>query len=180
MGSDRFWCFSAHVKMPLDCLHHIVFCLRTGAFVAGAFPGATNELLRFCRVDQVLVQLSALVTELQLLFYHTCVMYFSSDSNYCHNGCRACCGDGFSVFSSDNGIVLTCGDGSVGCLGHGDWLSISRPRLIEALLRFDHVVLSTNATRSLTHSAQRNHCLLSLFAFQANEERKRKKERLGA
>jgi len=107
-------------------------------------------------------------------------MYFSSDSNYCHNGCRACCGDGFSVFSSDNGIVLTCGDGSVGCLGHGDWLSISRPRLIEALLRFDHVVLSTNATRSLTHSAQRNHCLLSLFAFQANEERKRKKERLGA
>lgn len=45
------------------------------------------------------------------------------------------------MFSSDNGIVLTCGDGSAGCLGHGDWSSISRPRLIEALLRFDHVVL---------------------------------------
>jgi len=56
-------------------------------------------------------------------------------------GCRACCGDGFSVFSSDNGIVLTCGDGSAGCLGHGDWLSISRPRLIEALLRFHYLVL---------------------------------------
>ena len=45
------------------------------------------------------------------------------------------------MFSSDNGIVLTCGDGSAGCLGHGDWSSISRPRLIEALLRLDHVVL---------------------------------------
>jgi hypothetical protein len=49
--------------------------------------------------------------------------------------CRAHCGDGFSVFGSDNGLVLTCGDGSTGCLGHGDWSSITRPRLIEALLR---------------------------------------------
>ena len=26
-------------------------------------------------------------------------------------------GDGFSVFASDNGIVMTCGDGTLGCLG---------------------------------------------------------------
>ena len=48
---------------------------------------------------------------------------------------RACCGDGFSIFASDNGIVLTCGEGSSGCLGHGDTLSCYRPRLIETLLR---------------------------------------------
>ena len=40
-------------------------------------------------------------------------------------------GDGFSVFSSDNGIVMTCGDGSFGALGHGDWNSCARPTLIE-------------------------------------------------
>ena len=49
---------------------------------------------------------------------------------------RACCGDGFSVFASDNGIIMTCGDGLQGCLGHGDRASTSKPRLIEALLRY--------------------------------------------
>lgn len=48
-----------------------------------------------------------------------------------------CCGHGFSIFGSDNGLVLTCGDGTNGCLGHGDWSSINRPRLIESLLSFD-------------------------------------------
>ena len=28
-------------------------------------------------------------------------------------------GDGFSVFASDNGILMTCGDGTLGCLGKG-------------------------------------------------------------
>lgn len=50
---------------------------------------------------------------------------------------RVACGAGFSVFGSDNGIVMTCGDGSTGCLGHGDYHSASRPRLIETLLRLD-------------------------------------------
>ncbi|XP_052219827.1 uncharacterized protein LOC127837054 isoform X2 [Dreissena polymorpha] len=50
---------------------------------------------------------------------------------------RACCGDGFSVFASDRGIVLTCGDGSQGCLGHSDWSAVNRPRLIESLLSVD-------------------------------------------
>ena len=48
---------------------------------------------------------------------------------------RACCGEDFSVFGSDNGLVLTCGGGASGCLGHGDWSTDLRPRLIEALLR---------------------------------------------
>ncbi|XP_071479348.1 uncharacterized protein [Diadema antillarum] len=50
---------------------------------------------------------------------------------------RVACGQGFSVFGSDNGIVMTCGDGSSGCLGHGDYHSASRPRLIESLLSVD-------------------------------------------
>ncbi|XP_014670621.1 PREDICTED: uncharacterized protein LOC106811496 [Priapulus caudatus] len=50
---------------------------------------------------------------------------------------RACAGQDFSIFSSDNGIVMTCGNGGSGCLGHGDWSSACRPRLIEALLSVD-------------------------------------------
>ena len=46
-------------------------------------------------------------------------------------------GDGFSVFASDNGILMTCGDGTLGCLGHGDWHSVSEPKLVEALLSVD-------------------------------------------
>ncbi|XP_064595853.1 serine/threonine-protein kinase Nek9-like [Liolophura sinensis] len=56
--------------------------------------------------------------------------------------CRACCGDGFSVFGSDNGIVMTCGDGISGCLGHGDWCCALRPRLIEPLLSVDVISLA--------------------------------------
>ncbi|KAK3766064.1 hypothetical protein RRG08_002301 [Elysia crispata] len=54
-----------------------------------------------------------------------------------------CCGLGFSVFGSDNGLVLTCGDGSQGCLGHGDWCSANKPRLIESLLSFDVVAMAS-------------------------------------
>ena len=52
---------------------------------------------------------------------------------------RVAAGNGFSVFSSDNGIVMTCGDGSFGALGHGDWNSSARPMLIEQLLSVDVV-----------------------------------------
>ena len=48
---------------------------------------------------------------------------------------KAACGDGISVFASDNGILMTCGDGSRGCLGHGDTASVTKPKLIESLLR---------------------------------------------
>ncbi|XP_065352278.1 serine/threonine-protein kinase Nek8-like [Cloeon dipterum] len=39
-------------------------------------------------------------------------------------------GFGFSVFVSDNGVVLTCGDGSNGCLGQGDYNSSSTPQIV--------------------------------------------------
>ncbi|XP_052802250.1 serine/threonine-protein kinase Nek9-like [Mya arenaria] len=55
---------------------------------------------------------------------------------------RACCGEGFSVFTSDRGIVLTCGDGSQGCLGHADWSAAYRPRLIESLLSVDVIAVA--------------------------------------
>lgn len=50
---------------------------------------------------------------------------------------RVGAGDGFSVFSSDSGILMTCGDGSFGALGHGDWQSSAMPKLVETLLTID-------------------------------------------
>lgn len=50
---------------------------------------------------------------------------------------KICAGEGFSVFSCDNGIVMTCGDGSLGCLGHGDLNNCLKPKLIEKLLSVD-------------------------------------------
>ena len=58
---------------------------------------------------------------------------------------RVAAGNGFSVFSSDNGIVMTCGDGSFGALGHGDWNSSARPMLIEQLLSVDVVGVGAGA-----------------------------------
>ncbi|XP_071033835.1 serine/threonine-protein kinase Nek8 isoform X3 [Parasteatoda tepidariorum] len=53
------------------------------------------------------------------------------------NIARVCAGEGFSVFSSDNGILMTCGNGSQGCLGHGDWNMCVKPKIIEKLLSID-------------------------------------------
>lgn len=43
---------------------------------------------------------------------------------------RVGAGQNFSVFVSSTGLVMTTGDGKYGALGHGDWNSVSRPRLI--------------------------------------------------
>lgn len=45
-------------------------------------------------------------------------------------GGRIGAGDGYSVFVSESGMMMTCGDGTFGCLGHGDWNNSIRPRLI--------------------------------------------------
>ena len=50
------------------------------------------------------------------------------------------------MFVTDNGIVMTCGQGELGCLGHGDWSSSSKPKLIEALLSFDVTSVSCGNT----------------------------------
>ena len=54
-------------------------------------------------------------------------------------------GDGFSVFTSDNGIVMTCGDGSFGALGHGDWHSSALPKMVESLLSVDVSAIACGA-----------------------------------
>ena len=41
------------------------------------------------------------------------------------------------MFASDNGIVMTCGDGTYGCLGHGNWNNTNTPKLVESLLTVD-------------------------------------------
>lgn len=43
---------------------------------------------------------------------------------------RVGAGHNFSVFVSSTGLVMTTGDGKYGALGHGDWNSVSRPKLI--------------------------------------------------
>ena len=45
------------------------------------------------------------------------------------------CGGEFSVFVSDKGIILTCGRGSQGALGHASsWEDALIPKLITSLL----------------------------------------------
>ncbi|XP_059622648.1 serine/threonine-protein kinase Nek8 [Phlebotomus argentipes] len=45
----------------------------------------------------------------------------------------ASCGDQFTIFWTNTGVVLSCGENSSGALGHGDRLSRSRPLTIERL-----------------------------------------------
>ena len=55
---------------------------------------------------------------------------------------RAECGGEFSVFVSDNGILMTCGRGDKGALGHGEFSDALKPRLIETLLSYDVAAVS--------------------------------------
>lgn len=51
-------------------------------------------------------------------------------------------GRNFSVFLSKTGIVMTCGDGSTGCLGRGDLKSCFTPCMVESLLNTDVVSIA--------------------------------------
>lgn len=46
-------------------------------------------------------------------------------------------GENYSVFLSKTGIVMTCGDGSQGCLGHGELVASFKPCMVESLLNHD-------------------------------------------
>ena len=52
------------------------------------------------------------------------------------------CGDSFSMFVSDNGLLLSCGSGQYGCLGQGDRSDGLKPKLIESLLQEDVIHVS--------------------------------------
>lgn len=55
--------------------------------------------------------------------------------------CRAECGAEFTIFISDNHIIMSCGRGDTGALGHGPAMleDALKPRLIEELLSQDTV-----------------------------------------
>lgn len=55
-------------------------------------------------------------------------------------------GKNFSVFLSKTGIVLTCGDATFGCLGHGNNTSnCFKPRMVESLLNKDVVYIAASS-----------------------------------
>ncbi|XP_049779795.1 serine/threonine-protein kinase Nek8 [Schistocerca cancellata] len=66
---------------------------------------------------------------------------------------RVGAGDGYSVFVSDSGMLMTCGDGTFGCLGHGDWNNCLRPKLVENLLSVDVIMLASAAQHVVILSA---------------------------
>lgn len=43
---------------------------------------------------------------------------------------------------SDNGLIMSCGRGDTGALGHGEYKDSSKPKLIEVLLSQDVVTVS--------------------------------------
>ena len=55
--------------------------------------------------------------------------------------CRVDCGAEFSVFSSCNGLLMTCGRGDMGGLGQGDWKDQHKPQLVQGLLNYDVLVV---------------------------------------
>ncbi|CAG2104632.1 unnamed protein product [Medioppia subpectinata] len=50
---------------------------------------------------------------------------------------RICASDGFSLFVSKNGLVMTCGDHESGCLGRIDTIPCFTPKLVDTLLSAD-------------------------------------------
>ena len=66
-----------------------------------------------------------------------------------------CAGHQFSLFLSENGIVMSCGSGEFGCLGHGDYNNIWKPRLIENLLEQNITDVSATSTHCLALDADK-------------------------
>ena len=52
------------------------------------------------------------------------------DSLRRYNIVSSCAGDGFSIFLSNYGVVLSCGDNTNGCLGHPNAKSVLTPKAI--------------------------------------------------
>ena len=57
------------------------------------------------------------------------------------------------MFLSDNGLLLTCGQGDVGCLGHGDAVTLNRPKLIDGLLMVDVATVSCGSSHVVATTA---------------------------
>ncbi|XP_017772307.1 PREDICTED: serine/threonine-protein kinase Nek8 [Nicrophorus vespilloides] len=46
---------------------------------------------------------------------------------------RCCAGLNFTIFLTEDGTLLSCGNGKFGCLGHGNWSDQLTPKFIESL-----------------------------------------------
>uniref|UniRef100_A0A1B0DJM5 non-specific serine/threonine protein kinase n=1 Tax=Phlebotomus papatasi TaxID=29031 RepID=A0A1B0DJM5_PHLPP len=57
----------------------------------------------------------------------------------------ASCGDQFTIFWTNTGVVLSCGDNSHGILGHGDTANRSRPSVIDRLHGFKVIQVACGA-----------------------------------
>ncbi|XP_039221471.1 serine/threonine-protein kinase Nek8 isoform X4 [Crotalus tigris] len=64
------------------------------------------------------------------------------------------CGDLFTACLTDRGIVLTFGSGSSGCLGHGSFVDISQPKIVEALLGYEITQAACGASHVLALSSE--------------------------
>ena len=62
---------------------------------------------------------------------------------------RVVCGGEFSIFVTDNGIIMSCGRGDSGALGHGDYKDSQKPKLIEGLLSHDVVTVSCGESHTV-------------------------------
>ncbi|XP_034280413.1 serine/threonine-protein kinase Nek8 [Pantherophis guttatus] len=64
------------------------------------------------------------------------------------------CGDLFTVCLTDRGIVLTFGSGSSGCLGHGAFVDVSQPKIVEALLGYEITQAACGSSHVLALSSE--------------------------
>jgi NIMA (never in mitosis gene a)-related kinase len=55
---------------------------------------------------------------------------------------NAMCGGEFSMFKNENGIIMSCGRGDKGVLGHGNFNDCFQPEIIQELLAHDSHVIS--------------------------------------
>ncbi|XP_019366803.1 PREDICTED: serine/threonine-protein kinase Nek8 [Gavialis gangeticus] len=65
------------------------------------------------------------------------------------------CGDLFSACLTDRGIIMTFGSGSNGCLGHGNFMDVTQPKIVEALLGYEIVQVACGASHVLAVSNER-------------------------
>uniref|UniRef100_UPI00398F60E1 serine/threonine-protein kinase Nek8 isoform X2 n=1 Tax=Pristiophorus japonicus TaxID=55135 RepID=UPI00398F60E1 len=65
------------------------------------------------------------------------------------------CGDLFTACLTDRGIIMSFGNGSNGCLGHGTFNDVTQPKIVEALLGYEIAQVSCGASHVLAATNDR-------------------------
>ncbi|XP_060704102.1 serine/threonine-protein kinase Nek8 [Hemiscyllium ocellatum] len=65
------------------------------------------------------------------------------------------CGDLFTACLTDRGIIMSFGNGSSGCLGHGTFNDVTQPKIVEALLGYEIAQVSCGASHVLAATNDR-------------------------